>query len=95
MFSLTTIMHRNRQALVKRGDATFRDKQESLDLLEFLEAEKIPVYGVEIVKLSSKSVETDMYKTVWYQDQKDVYHKARVFIKEKMGGAWNYAEFKL
>lgn len=85
---------RNREAVVKRGDATYRDKQECLDFIDFLESEKIKFFGVEIVKLSSHEIETSMYKTLWFQEQQGVYDIARTFIKEKMGGAWNYAEFK-
>jgi hypothetical protein len=85
---------RNRAAIVKRGDATFRDKQESLDFIDFLEIEKIRFFGVEIVKLTLHEAETSMYKTIWFRNEVDIYDCARTFIKEKMGGAWNYAEFK-
>jgi hypothetical protein len=85
---------RNREAVIKRGDATFRDKQESLDFLDFLESEKIKFYGLEIVKLGRYEVETSMYKTLWFAASDNTYDLARTFIKEKMAGAWNYVEFK-
>lgn len=72
----------------------YRDKQEALDHLILLEKDKKPIHGLEVVKLSSNEATTDMYKTIWYPTQENIYSVARAFITEKMGGAWNYIEFK-
>lgn len=72
----------------------YRDKQEALDHLDTLEREKKPVHGLEIVVLTENSAETDMYKTIWFTGQNNVYENARTFITEKMAGKWNYVEFK-
>lgn len=86
---------RSRKKIIQRDGAFYRDKQEALDHLIHLEKEKKPIHGIEIVVLTDLSVETDMYKTLWFTSQKDVYEISRVFITEKMGGKWNYMEFKL
>jgi hypothetical protein len=83
-----------RKAIVERHGSVYRDKQESLDYVDFLERKERSVYGIEIVKLSKTKAETTMYKTVWYSSQENVYDLARSFIKEQMVGVWNYAEFK-
>lgn len=76
------------------ADATFRDKQEALDYIDLLEKSKAPIHGLEIVHLTTHGVSTDMYKTLWFNNQEGVYEKCRAFIKEKMAGVWNYVEFK-
>lgn len=86
---------RNRKAIVQTADGTYRDKQEALDYLDWLEKEKKSIHGLEIVQLSSKDAKTDMYKTLWISDQQQVYDTCRAFIKEKMAGEWNYVEFKV
>ncbi|MEZ4798960.1 MAG: hypothetical protein R2809_04105 [Flavobacteriales bacterium] len=85
---------KGRKKLINRDGVIYRDKQEALDHLVFLEKEKKPIHGLEIVKLTNSSAETDMYKTVWFPNQFNVYETARTFIVEKMGGIWNYVEFK-
>lgn len=83
-----------RRAIVEINGAVYRDKQECLDHIDELEREQKAIHGVEVVKLSRQRVETDMYKTVWYPRQDDIYETARNFIREQMVGLWNYAEFK-
>ncbi len=75
-------------------NSIYRNKQESLDYIEQLSKLELPIYGLEIVKLSKAKPETSMYKTVWFNNQENVYELARTFILEQMIGAWNYAEFK-
>jgi hypothetical protein len=87
---------RQRQAILQLGDATYRDKQESLDFLDQLQREKRVIHGIEVVAIQSGEVQTSMYKTIWFnQPQKQRYIVGRQFLKEKMSGMWNYAEFKL
>jgi len=86
---------RSRKKTIHRDGVIYRDKQEALDLLIHLEKEKKPIHGIEIVILSDLTIETDMYKTLWFTSQKDVYEISRVFITEKMGGKWNYVELKV
>lgn len=86
---------RSRKKIIQRDGSFYRDKQEALDFLVQLEKEKKQIHGIEIVILTDLNVETDMYKTLWFTSQKDVYETSRVFITEKMGGKWNYVEFKL
>lgn len=74
---------------------TFRNKQESLDFIGACEIGKRPIHGIEIVKLTTTGAETSMYKTVWFMNQLHVYDQSRAFVIEKMGGPWNYAEFKM
>jgi len=85
---------RSRKKIIERDSVVYRDKQEALDYLIILEKEKKPIHGLEIVVLTEHSAETDMYKTLWFTSQNDVYEKSRVFITEKMSGKWNYVEFK-
>jgi hypothetical protein len=83
-----------RKAIVDRNGSVYRDKQESLDHIDFLERVQQSIHGLEIVKLSKTRADTDMYKTVWYSSQENVYDEARNFVREQMVGLWNYAEFK-
>ena len=85
---------RSRKKIIERDSVVYRDKQEALDHLIFLEKEKKPIHGIEIVVLTEHAAETDMYKTLWFTTQQEVYEKARIFITEKMSGKWNYVEFK-
>lgn len=85
---------RSRKKIINLDGVVYRDKQEALDHLTALEKNKSTIHGLEIVILSNTSITTDMYKTVWYSSQQNVYDLARAFITEKMGGAWNYIEFK-
>ncbi len=87
-------MVRKRLKIISRDGIIFRDKQEALDHIVMLELAKKPIHGIEIVYLTNDSVESDMYKIMWFQDQVDIYSRAKTFISEKMGGKWNYAEFK-
>jgi hypothetical protein len=87
-------MIRKRLKIISRDGIIFRDKQEALDHIVLLELAKKPIHGIEIVYLTNDSVESDMYKILWFQNQIDVYTKAKTFVSEKMGGKWNYAEFK-
>jgi len=86
---------RSRKKTIQRDGVIYRDKQEALDFLIQLEKEKKPIHGIEIVILSDLTIETDMYKTLWFISQKDVYEISRLFITEKMGGKWNYVELKI
>ncbi len=83
-----------RKARVERLGTVYRDKQESLDYIDELAKKNIPIYGLEVVRLTQHHAETSMYKTVWFDNQEGVYDHARTFIKEQMAGVWNYAEFK-
>lgn len=83
-----------RQAVVERGGSIYRDKQECLDHLETMRVSRIPIYGIEVVKLGKLSAETNHYKTIWFTNQEHVYDLASAFIKEQMAGVWNYAELK-
>jgi ribonucleotide monophosphatase NagD (HAD superfamily) len=85
---------RSRKKIINLDGVVYRDKQEALDHLNSLERTKSTIHGLEIVILSNTTITTDMYKTVWFSSQLNVYETARSFIAEKMGGAWNYIEFK-
>ena len=83
-----------RKAIIDRNGTVYRDKQEGLDHIDFLESAESSIHGLEIVKLSKLKAETTMYKTVWFVNQEHVYEKSREFIREQMVGLWNYVEFK-
>ncbi len=83
-----------RKAIVDRNGSIYRDKQEGLDYIDFLERTEANIHGLEVVKLSKQKAETNMYKTVWYVSQDNVYEKAKDFLREQMVGLWNYVEFK-
>jgi hypothetical protein len=83
-----------RKARIERDGSVYRDKQESLDHIDWLERTESPIHGIEIVKLSKLKAESTANKTVWYSNQQEVYEFARKFIREQMIGVWNYAEFK-
>ncbi len=85
---------RSRKKTIVLDNIVFRDKQESLDFIDSCEREKKPIHGIEIVFFEQQLPSTDMYKTIWFNQQNGVYEKARVFVSEKMAGKWNYAEFK-
>jgi hypothetical protein len=83
-----------RKARIDRDGSVYRDKQESLDYLDWLERNEAPIHGIEIVKLGKFKAESIPNKTVWYTTQDDIYDLARKFIREQMIGVWNYSEFK-
>jgi hypothetical protein len=85
---------KNRKAVVETGGVTYRDKQESLDFIDFLEQNKTAIHGVEIVCFSGDLIKTDVNKTVWFTSQDGVYTLSRQFLRQKMGGLWQYAEVK-
>ncbi len=86
---------KSRRALIERGGSSYRDKQECLDHLHFMSKYRLPLHGLEIVKLTMDNAETNLYKTVWFETQVNVYDIAAAFIKEQMVGEWNYAEMKV
>jgi hypothetical protein len=79
---------------IERFGTLYRDKREALDHVDDLSKADIPIYGLEVVKLTKTKAESTMYKTIWFPSQDNVYEQARVFIKEQMVGVWNYVEFK-
>ena len=83
-----------RKARIDRDGSVYRDKQESLDHVDWLEGNELPIHGIEVVKLGKFKADTTANKTVWYTTQEDVYDFARKFIREQMIGVWNYSEFK-
>ena len=83
-----------RKAIIDRDGSLYRDKQESLDHVDWLERNEAAIHGIEIVKLTKFKAESTANKTVWYTAQDDVYDLARKFIREQMIGVWNYSEFK-
>lgn len=83
-----------RKAIINRDGSIYRDKQESLDHIDFLERTDSPVHGIEVVRLTKLKAETTANKTLWFSHQENVYDIARKFIREQMIGVWNYAEFK-
>lgn len=85
---------RSRKKIIVVDNVIYRDKQEALDHIDACERNKTAIHGIEIVHFEDSSAITDMYKTIWFSDQLDVYYKARIFVSEKMAGKWNYAEFK-
>jgi hypothetical protein len=84
-----------RKATINQNGTLYRDKQECLDHLEYLERKRISVHGIEIVHLTAHHAETSMYKTLWFHNQDQVYEQSRTFIAEQMAGIWNYAEIKI
>lgn len=83
-----------KKSVVERFGTLYRDKQEALDYVDELAKTGIPIYGLEVVKLTKLRAESTMYKTIWFTSQENVYERARVFIKDQMVGVWNYVEFK-
>ncbi|HEY8403481.1 MAG TPA: hypothetical protein VIK71_02620 [Flavobacteriales bacterium] len=83
-----------KKSVVERFGTFYRDKQEALDYVDELAKTGIPIYGLEVVKLTKLRAESTMYKTIWFTSQENVYERARVFIKDQMVGVWNYVEFK-
>ena len=83
-----------RQARIDRDGSIYRDKQESLDYIDWLEINELPIHGIEIVRLTKFKAESNANKTVWYAHKEDVYDLSRKFIREQMIGVWNYSEFK-
>lgn len=83
-----------RKALIDRDGSLYRDKQESLDYIDFLERTAQSIHGIEVVRLTKFKAESTANKSVWYTHQNDVYDFARKFIREQMIGVWNYSEFK-
>ena len=83
-----------RKARIDRDGSVYRDKQESLDYIDWSERTEAQIHGIEIVKLGKLKTETTANKTVWYTTQTDIYDLARKFIREQMIGVWNYSEFK-
>jgi hypothetical protein len=83
-----------KKSVVERFGTLYRDKQEALDYVDELAKTGIPIYGLEVVKLTKLKAESTMYKTIWFTSQENVYERARVFIKDQMVGVWNYVEFK-
>lgn len=83
-----------KKSVVERFGTLYRDKQEALDFVDELAKTGIPIYGLEVVKLTKLKAESTMYKTIWFTSQENVYERARVFIKDQMVGVWNYVEFK-
>jgi len=83
-----------KKSVVERFGTFYRDKQEALDYVDELAKTGIPIYGLEVVKLTKLRAESTMYKTIWFTSQENVYERARIFIKDQMVGVWNYVEFK-
>jgi len=83
-----------KKSVVERFGTLYRDKQEALDYVDELAKTGIPIYGLEVVKLTKLRAESTMYKTIWFTSQENVYERARIFIKDQMVGVWNYVEFK-
>jgi hypothetical protein len=88
-------MMKNRKATLVIADIVYRDKQESIDFIDFLELHKIPLHGIELANVHLDDVKTSRNHIVWFSSQSDVYDVARNFVKQKMSGLWNYADFKL
>ena len=49
-----------RKAVLDVFGTVYRDKQESLDHIDYLERSELPVIGIEIVKLSKKQAESNL-----------------------------------
>lgn len=75
-------------------EATLLTKQQALDQLDFFQKKKVPLFGIEILRLVDGDWETSIYKTIWFSSQGGVYSKARTFIRHQMAGEWQMAEFK-
>ncbi len=54
-----------RKARIDRDGSVYRDKQESLDHVDWLERNEAPIHGIEIVKLGKFKAESIPNKTVW------------------------------
>jgi hypothetical protein len=75
-------------------DASHLTKQQALDHLDLLQKKKVPLFGIEILRLVDGGWESSIYKTIWFSSQRGVYNKARSFIRHQMAGEWQMAEFK-
>jgi gamma-glutamylcyclotransferase (GGCT)/AIG2-like uncharacterized protein YtfP len=83
-----------RKAVLEVFGTVYRDKQESLDHIDYLERSELPVIGIEVVKLTKKQADSNSNKIIWYKDPLDSYDAARTFVRKQMIGVWNYADFK-
>ncbi|MFM7309251.1 MAG: hypothetical protein ACKOZY_01470 [Flavobacteriales bacterium] len=83
-----------RKAVLEVFGTVYRDKQESLDHIDYLERSELPVIGIEVVKLTKKQADSNSNKIIWYKNPLDCYDAARTFVRKQMIGVWNYADFK-
>jgi len=91
MIKTEYLLKRYEQKIVSPGGEVYLNKNDSMNFIGLCEEYEIPIYGIDIVKVTKTSTESPLDKTIVYRDQKEVYISALAFIKDQMNYEWNYA----
>ena len=78
---------------VRPGGEIYINRDDSLDFIMKCEKFLIPIYRIEIVKLTHDKTQSSLNKIIDYDDQQDVYKSAANFIEDQVDEEWNYATF--
>lgn len=80
-----------RNKIVFPGGEVYLDCFDSLDFISRCNMLKIPIYRIEIVKITKNTTVSSLEKIIDYDDQREVYCSAEEFIRDQMDDEWNYA----
>jgi len=87
------ILEKYEPRIVSPGGEIYINYSDSLDFIAQCEKYKIPILGIDIVKVTNLKTVSSLDKTIEYHDQVDVYLSAKSFIESQMDTEWNYAIF--
>ncbi len=76
---------------VSPGGGVYLNCVDSINFILQCKKHKIPIWGIDIVKVAEKTIMSPLDKTIAYRDQKEVYVSALEFVRDQMDDEWNYA----
>jgi hypothetical protein len=87
------ILQKYENRIVSPGGEVYLNCHDSLNFIVQCESHKIPIYGIDIVKITPLETVSPLDKTIEYHDQYRVYECSTKFVKDQMDDEWNYAIF--
>lgn len=91
--NLEDIVKRYKDKIVSPGGEVYLNLTDGLDFIGQCEKYNIPIWGIDVVKVTKEGVLSPLDKTIVYDDQIDVYSSAKAFVESQMDEVWNYAIF--
>jgi hypothetical protein len=91
IINVDSILEKYKNKIVSPGGEVYLNRLDSLDFIEQCKKYEIPIFGIDVVKITEEVTMSPLDKTITYHDQEDVYESTKKFVGDQMNAEWNYA----
>ena len=91
MVNVEVLLEKYKNKEVFPGGEVYLNRPDSLNFIRECEKYHVPIWGIDIVKITKQAVVSSLDKTIVYDDQEAVYSCSLHFLETQMDDEWNYA----